>query len=58
MKWENNDLVMKQHNEVKGLPHDDSILVRPTSSDLEPKIEEKNETSSTSPRIREINDFC
>lgn len=56
MKWENNDLIMKQHDEVKGLPLDDTELFRPDPHAPEPvKINE--ETVSTH-RLRDMNDFC
>jgi hypothetical protein len=56
MKWENNDMIMKQHDEVKGLPHDDTELFRLDPHAPEPpKV--NNETVSTH-RLRDINDFC
>lgn len=56
MKWENNDMVMKQHNEVKGLPHDDTELFRPDPHAPEPpKVKEETHSSH---RVRDVNDFC
>ena len=56
MKWENNDLIMKQHDEVKGLPLDDTLLFRPDPHAPEsPKVKEE---SVSSHRLRDMNDFC
>jgi hypothetical protein len=58
MKWENNDSVMNQHDEVKGLPLDDTIFVR-SIVDVDNRCDgEKEEIPSKSHRLREINDFC
>lgn len=57
MKWENNDLVLKVHDEVKGLPLDDTNSVRPCSSGGERPVKESDEVKS-SYRLREMNDFC
>ena len=56
MKWENNDLIMKQHDEVKGLPLNDTELFRPDPHQPEPPTEKEESVSSH--RLRDINDFC
>jgi len=56
MKWENNDLIMKQHDEVKGLPLNDTELFRPDPHAPEPP-KEKEETHLPH-RVRDVNDFC
>jgi len=56
MKLENNDSVLKQHDEVKGLPLNDTVVFRPDPHAPEPVVEKKENVSSH--RLRDINDFC
>jgi hypothetical protein len=72
MKWENNDMVMKQHNEVKGVPHDDTVVfesvpLTPKSVPVDVDVEfhggetivaVTNEETGRAFRIRDMNDFC
>lgn len=57
MKWENNDLVMKVHDEVKGLPLDDTVSFPLDPHQPQPTTEKKGE-SVDSHRGRDMNDFC
>ena len=72
MKLENNDLIMKQHDEVKGLPHDDTIVFQsvpltPKSISADVNVEfhigetvvaVTNEEIVRLFRLRDMNDFC
>jgi hypothetical protein len=69
---ENNDSVLKQHDEVKGLPHDDTVVFRsvpltaksiPIDVNVEFHIGETivavtNEEIVRLFRLRDMNDFC
>jgi folate-dependent tRNA-U54 methylase TrmFO/GidA len=72
MKLENNDSVLKQHDEVKGLPHDDTVVFRsvpltpksiPADVDVEfhggeTVVAVTSEETGRAFRIRDMNDFC
>jgi hypothetical protein len=72
MKLENNDSVLKQHDEVKGLPLNDTIVFHsvpltpksiPADVDVEFYIGETvvavtNEEIVRLFRLRDMNDFC
>ena len=72
MKWENNDMVMKQHDETKGLTLDDTVVfetvpLTPKSIPVDVDVEfhggetivaVTSEEIGRSFRIRDMNDFC